>query len=619
MRILLPFKKVSRNAIEKYTVFISHSSKEKYFVALIARLLRENGIITYIDHDFLSAGDDFEARIFDSIRNSSHLIVIWSSAAASSEWVEKEINFAHQHKKEIIPCVIDDTILQGHLERLHYSDFRTDISAGLAQLFNALSLTLNDNHFVGEYANIILEHAIDCRLNPDSARDMVIPGVYFKKYEGKIIRVRDKAYEAIMELQSPDKEFLQTNYGGDSLVQILNNYLSANGWITSNTTGDGYDWQVRYSPQMAVASKEGTSFAYYSFADRVDGKWRWSIYFLKIDIDTFLFNVLRWLERDMPLFDFADNLYVERNMPAKILQFDHKLYFSHLTFKAKFGSGGKGLDLWDYIIQRFEEILGSEGYSIHDISIAPQPTFAVYTRKTIFSSQSEKYMKLAVSNSSGTVFQYFIEKERSENLDKGIAKISIVSEVRKQIGEFRLVDDETLAVSPELARDRVLARLSELLSETKNAEAIESIIRPSLNIKSECQNFFYGCLMHILAPDLIRWLPDSEYFRSSDRKSTVEIGGKIVDVKLTIWAERGNNATISGDYFSRDLFKELSNCLGSIGFDINLTLDDSKPFWTRKLFGVGRQGSNIFYLFFEEEGNERGSGYMKCRFCTSSN
>lgn len=282
------------------SVFISHSSKDKHYVALIAAALKSLGANASVDQDFLGAGDDFEARILESIKSCEYLLALWSASSAASAWVGKEIEYAHARKVNIIPCLIDDTALGRHLDQLHYAAFRSDIGTGLRQLTSALALGEPSGRFVTDYVNVLVGHAVNCRVSHDFARNMSIPGAVFRAYDGKVVKIRDKVYEAIAEIQAPDRKFLADNYGGD-LASIFAQYLVTEGWTIETTVSDGYRWQTKYQPTLAVAKRDNLSFAYYSVANNVEDNWRHSIYFLRVNVESFLYNVLWWIERDDPL------------------------------------------------------------------------------------------------------------------------------------------------------------------------------------------------------------------------------------------------------------------------------------------------------------------------------
>jgi len=71
-------------------VFISYSHRDREIVSAAARLLRSGGATVFQDIADIKAGTRWKAALFQALDQCERVMVFWSSAAASSEWVERE-------------------------------------------------------------------------------------------------------------------------------------------------------------------------------------------------------------------------------------------------------------------------------------------------------------------------------------------------------------------------------------------------------------------------------------------------------------------------------------------------------------------------------------------------
>src|ERR1051325_5485112 len=73
------------------TTFISHSSKDAYFVSLLVALLDYHCIPAWCSTRNVSPGARFRPEIGAGLRKADSLIVIVSKNAVTSKWVQKEV------------------------------------------------------------------------------------------------------------------------------------------------------------------------------------------------------------------------------------------------------------------------------------------------------------------------------------------------------------------------------------------------------------------------------------------------------------------------------------------------------------------------------------------------
>lgn len=125
---------------EKLKIFISHAWEDKPFVRRVERRLREAGADVWVDHSELRAGQSLPKRISDALGWCSHLLLVWSEKSRDSHWVELEWTNAISLRKEIIPCMLDNTPPPEILAAKIYLSFH-NFDQGISQLLLTLNLT----------------------------------------------------------------------------------------------------------------------------------------------------------------------------------------------------------------------------------------------------------------------------------------------------------------------------------------------------------------------------------------------------------------------------------------------------------------------------------------------
>lgn len=88
-------------------VFISYRREGGATVArLLYEVLKSREISAFMDAETLSRGD-YEKSIQSNIKNSKNFLLILAPGALDSEWVQTEVKFALQYKKNIIPVFVN--------------------------------------------------------------------------------------------------------------------------------------------------------------------------------------------------------------------------------------------------------------------------------------------------------------------------------------------------------------------------------------------------------------------------------------------------------------------------------------------------------------------------------
>jgi formylglycine-generating enzyme required for sulfatase activity len=123
----------------KPKIFISHAWKDKQLVRQLETELTTAGIKVWVDHSDVRGGDNLPKRISDALKWCNTLLLVWTIDADKSHWVELEWTNAISLKKEIIPCIRDNTKLPDILANKLYIDFY-NIRQGLIQLLKTLGV-----------------------------------------------------------------------------------------------------------------------------------------------------------------------------------------------------------------------------------------------------------------------------------------------------------------------------------------------------------------------------------------------------------------------------------------------------------------------------------------------
>ncbi len=107
------------------TVFVSHNKLDADVARGEALFLAAEGINVWFDEWSISAGDSIVEQISGGLKDCTHLIIIWSRHANTSNWVRRELSGAiaraiSDGSPRIIPVVVDDTPLPALIADLAY-------------------------------------------------------------------------------------------------------------------------------------------------------------------------------------------------------------------------------------------------------------------------------------------------------------------------------------------------------------------------------------------------------------------------------------------------------------------------------------------------------------------
>lgn len=120
-------------------VFLSHSSKDDTFVTQLAADLQKNGIDTWVDHQNISAGYNWNREIDRALEASSALVFVATNHALASKECENEWSFVLD-RLQVVPILCEPGArLPRRLHMLQWIDFTGDYNNALTLLVNALT------------------------------------------------------------------------------------------------------------------------------------------------------------------------------------------------------------------------------------------------------------------------------------------------------------------------------------------------------------------------------------------------------------------------------------------------------------------------------------------------
>jgi hypothetical protein len=112
------------------SIFLSHSSRDKFFVRKLAERLKSVGIRVWLDEAEINIGDSLTEKIGHAITEMDFVGVVLSNNSVNSEWVQRELQIAIQRELAtkrivILPLLIEPVEIPHFLKDKLYADFTT--------------------------------------------------------------------------------------------------------------------------------------------------------------------------------------------------------------------------------------------------------------------------------------------------------------------------------------------------------------------------------------------------------------------------------------------------------------------------------------------------------------
>lgn len=129
-----------------HKVFISYSRKDQDIADYLCNILKENGIEYWIDKEGIYSSSNYKELIVDAIDVSKAVIFISSENSNTSINVTREIGYAVNRNKPILPLMLDDApyakSIRLDISDIDQIDFRNPIASS-KKLITSLMYVLN--------------------------------------------------------------------------------------------------------------------------------------------------------------------------------------------------------------------------------------------------------------------------------------------------------------------------------------------------------------------------------------------------------------------------------------------------------------------------------------------
>jgi hypothetical protein len=188
-------------------IFISHTKEDVDCAEHIRESLEAKGYTTWREPTSLTMESILYPRTIENvILGSAAVVLVWSSSAASSEWVERHILFAQRLEKSIIPVALDGTDLPPTLIVSTTITGQASCTDAVAQLLPHLPLPGSTDPLIvlseeaaHEYIRIrkeAIDQAADM-LKRDEQREAVLAILDYLAHTDLMMGVREKAQEVL--------------------------------------------------------------------------------------------------------------------------------------------------------------------------------------------------------------------------------------------------------------------------------------------------------------------------------------------------------------------------------------------------------------------------------------
>lgn len=98
--------------MKKFDVFISYSRKDREIVFPLVKEFERLGLSVWIDLKGIESGVDFVDKIVSSIDRSEFILFMYTESSAEGGWTKKEILYAKDQGKPIIPILLEGRMPQ---------------------------------------------------------------------------------------------------------------------------------------------------------------------------------------------------------------------------------------------------------------------------------------------------------------------------------------------------------------------------------------------------------------------------------------------------------------------------------------------------------------------------
>lgn len=133
-------------------IFLSYSRRDKAFVRALYSALQKLNRSAWVDWQDIAPAVDWENSIYKGIENANKFIFVISPDSVTSPYCKDEINYAIEHKKQLVPILCRDTDLSKlhpGIAKLQIISFcgESDFESAFATLLQVIETDLEHTHF----------------------------------------------------------------------------------------------------------------------------------------------------------------------------------------------------------------------------------------------------------------------------------------------------------------------------------------------------------------------------------------------------------------------------------------------------------------------------------------
>jgi len=150
----------------KHHVFLSYSRKDTDIMHRVCDDLRAAGLTVWTDEGIEPGTPSWRKAIENAIENSDCLVVLLSPESKASEWIERELDYAHTCGVTAFPVLArgdERNAVPLELITVQHADIRTDYPSGIEQLVTAIQ------------KHIRLENQAPRQRTPQTTPDSALP------------------------------------------------------------------------------------------------------------------------------------------------------------------------------------------------------------------------------------------------------------------------------------------------------------------------------------------------------------------------------------------------------------------------------------------------------------
>ncbi len=134
------------------SIFLSHSSKDKFFVRELAEHLKEYGVKVWLDEAEIKIGESLTEKVGRAIDETDYVGVVLSKNSINSEWVQKELQVAMQKelsekKVVILPMLLEHVEMPPFLRDKLYADFTSPerYNSTFPKILSAMGISVKES------------------------------------------------------------------------------------------------------------------------------------------------------------------------------------------------------------------------------------------------------------------------------------------------------------------------------------------------------------------------------------------------------------------------------------------------------------------------------------------